>query len=248
MNGKNESFKRAVVNLQRFGLTFITGCPNASQTVEAIGQRFGPIYETFYGRIFDVKSVPDAKNIAYTSLFLGLHMDLMYFESPPGLQLLHCLKCTVKGGDSIFADSYRAVEILREQYPEHFETLCRVPVTFHYRNNGHLLHFRRPTISADTDLNQRYHVYYAPPFQGPLEVEGDQVPKFYAAFKKFSEIINDPGLLLKRQLRPGDCAIFVNRRVLHGRLAFDRVSGERHLQGTYVGIDGFKDLYRTLMY
>ncbi len=34
----------------------------------------------------------DPINIAYSNAGLDLHMDLAYFESPPGLQLLHCLQ------------------------------------------------------------------------------------------------------------------------------------------------------------
>ena len=33
--------------------------------------------ETFYGRTWDVVSLHDAKNIAYTNVSLGLHMDLL---------------------------------------------------------------------------------------------------------------------------------------------------------------------------
>ena len=31
-------------------------------------------------------------NIAYSGVKLIPHMDLVYYESPPGLQLLHCLR------------------------------------------------------------------------------------------------------------------------------------------------------------
>lgn len=31
-------------------------------------------------------------NIAYSNMALELHQDLPYYESPPGVQLLHCLK------------------------------------------------------------------------------------------------------------------------------------------------------------
>ena len=33
-------------------------------------------------------------NVAYSSAALGLHMDLAYYESPPGYQFLHCLRYT----------------------------------------------------------------------------------------------------------------------------------------------------------
>ena len=40
--------------------------------------------------------------------------------------------------------------------------------------------------------------------------------------------------------------MFANRRVLHGRTAFDATSGDRHLKGTYIGLDSLKDKLRVL--
>lgn len=39
------------------------------------------------------------------------------------------------------------------------------------------------------------------------------------------------------QLRPGDCAVFDNTRVLHARTGFTH-GGRRHLQGCYADLDG----------
>lgn len=231
--------------IRKYGFGFITKVPPKDEQVEALALNFGPIRETFYGRSWDVRSVPNAKNIAYTSLFLGLHMDLMYFEAPPGLQFLHCLESSVQGGDSLFVDSFKAVEELRQHHPIDFEVLTSVPVTFHYDNNGHYLRYRRTTIQLD-GLNQPYQVYYAPPFQGPMESNHDQVEAFYTAFKKFSSLLEDPKLLYQRKMDPGECVVFANRRVLHGRQAFDAQSGSRHLKGTYVDWDVLMDKYRVL--
>ena len=44
------------------------------------------------GTVFDVVSTDNPINIAYSNIALDLHQDLPYYESPPGLQLLHCLK------------------------------------------------------------------------------------------------------------------------------------------------------------
>lgn len=41
---------------------------------------------------FDVVSTPSPINVAYSPVGLDFHMDLIYYESAPGLQLLHCLK------------------------------------------------------------------------------------------------------------------------------------------------------------
>lgn len=232
--------------LQRYGIGFIKNVPiNDINMVETVAQRFGPIRETFYGRSWNVVSVPEAKNIAYTSLFLDLHMDLMYFESPPGLQLLHCLENSATGGESIFLDMHKIVSLMERDHPEEFRILTQVPVTFEYANNNHHLKFSRPTITVD-DLNHLVEVYYAPPFQGPLSAPADKVEKFYRAFKVLGEYMRDKSFVYEIRLNPGDCVVFANRRVLHGRQAFDGKSGRRHLKGTYVDWDVLMDRYRVL--
>jgi gamma-butyrobetaine dioxygenase len=75
---KDESaFRRVLVQLRDYGLAFMKNVPRNVNQVETVAQRFGPIRETFYGKSWNVKSDPNAKNIAYTSSYLGLHMDLM---------------------------------------------------------------------------------------------------------------------------------------------------------------------------
>ena len=43
-----------------------------------IAEKIGPIRETTYGRLWDVIVVPQAENIAYTSLHLSFHEDILY--------------------------------------------------------------------------------------------------------------------------------------------------------------------------
>lgn len=163
-----------------------------------------------------------------------------YFESPPALQFLHCLEASVDGGESIFLDSFKAVERLRAEDPAALAVLKRVPVTFHYMNNGHRMRYRRPTI-IEGGMNEPLQVYYAPPFQGPLDGRPEDMAEFYAAFKKFSALVSDERMMVEHRLRPGECVIFANRRVLHGRRSFDSTSGKRWLKGTYVDQDVFHD-------
>ena len=53
-----------------------------------------------------------AINLAYTTEALGPHMDLCYYESPPGLQLLHCMRNDdgVVGGESLLIDAFSVAE------------------------------------------------------------------------------------------------------------------------------------------
>ncbi|GAB5585988.1 hypothetical protein Unana1_00888 [Umbelopsis nana] len=241
---------KALKQLFDYGIVFLKNVPTEDSKVTEVAEKVGNIRESFYGRDFDVKSVAKSTNIAYTSLYLGFHMDLLYFEAPPGLQLLHSLKNSVTGGSSIFVDSFKAVEIMKKEHPEDYTALKEIPVTFHYVNDGHHMYYRRPTIVNDKFQeggSWGMHVNYAPPFQGPLDIDDPKDAKrFYRAFQTFADIVEDQNLRFELTLQPGELVIFANRRVLHGRTAFDPTSGDRHLKGTYLELDVFKDKFRVL--
>ena len=75
---------QAITQLSKYGILFISGVPNqetSNETCElrTLAERFGEIRTTFYGPLWDVvNGNNDGKNIAYTNLELGLHMDLLY--------------------------------------------------------------------------------------------------------------------------------------------------------------------------
>ena len=64
----------ALGHLLYYGLFFISSVPTESGSVSAIAERIGPLRNSIYGLTWDVKSVPSAENIAYTSGNLGFHM------------------------------------------------------------------------------------------------------------------------------------------------------------------------------
>ena len=47
-------------------------------------------------------------------------------------------------------------------------------------------------------------------------------------------------LKLQHRLKPGDCFIFNNHRMIHSRNAFNLNGGKRHLRGFYINIDFFR--------
>ncbi len=81
-------------------------------------------------------------------------MDLVYYESPPGLQMLACRKFErdVEGGESTLLDSVAVLEKFRKDYPVHFETLCRIPLRFQkihiHRAEPVCFIYHRPLISV----------------------------------------------------------------------------------------------------
>lgn len=78
---------RAITQLQRAGLLFVRGVPHTETSdagceLRRLVARFAEVRETFYGATWDVRDIVESRNIAYTSLYLGLHMDLQYVCFP----------------------------------------------------------------------------------------------------------------------------------------------------------------------
>ncbi|KAF9238091.1 hypothetical protein BU15DRAFT_48098 [Melanogaster broomeanus] len=257
----------AINQLTQSGLLFVTGVPNeqtSNETCELrkLANMFGELRTTFYGEMWDVKNVRNSRNIAYTNLDLGLHMDLLYFQHPPRYQILHSLRNRVVGGASIFVDGLHAASVLRKSHPADFDVLASTPVPFHYINDGHHLHYEHPTIelarhsSPDASTSSELpiqHLNYSPPFQAPLAPSTPS--SFYTALGKFSALLDDPVNRLEYTLREGDAVLFDNRRVLHARTAFtdagDTGEGQadganRWLKGCYLEADAILDRGRIL--
>ncbi|XP_031571476.1 uncharacterized protein LOC116305659, partial [Actinia tenebrosa] len=211
-----------LLQVNHHGISVVKKVPSEEDSILKVARKMGPVLRTIYGEVFDVISTPKPINIAYSSSYLPLHMDLAYYQSPPGIQLLHCFRFDpqVAGGESIFLDVFAVAESFRETHPEEFNTLVRVPATFqkiHFeRDYPVYLKYQRPHIS----LNHRKEIVaitWSPPFEGPLFVDEDDVEAYYNAYRKFNDAIEKSPLLLKFKLNEGELVAFNNIRVLHGR-------------------------------
>ncbi|KAF7188660.1 Gamma-butyrobetaine dioxygenase [Pseudocercospora fuligena] len=130
---------RAVYDMMKLlsshGLVFVKGIPQGKEdALIDIATRMGPMKDTFYGLTWDVRTVPSAINAAYTSSDLGFHTDLLYFQTPAHIQLLHCLQSSSSGGVSVFTDAFRSAADLFEADEEAFNTLASTPVNYHYNH------------------------------------------------------------------------------------------------------------------
>jgi len=164
---------------------------------------------SLYGKTFHVRvGERDGNNIAYTSAPLAPHMDLAYYESPPGMQLLHCVSMgrAVVGGESTLIDGMAAAHRLRELRPESFETLARCPATFVKQRDGAGMTYRRPhvglskegvgssetttTTTTATGDREIHTVYWSPPFEGPVCLPPEKVDRYYEAYADYECLLN----------------------------------------------------------
>ena len=239
--------------LHTHGLVFLHNVPDtiatdSSLSVANIVERIGSIRHTFYGRTWDVKSVPQAINVAYTNVFLGMHMDLCYLDNTPHLQFLHSMRARAPGGESMFSDSFHAAEIIRRDEPELWDALRTFPVVYNYFNAGQSYRQVRPTVvleNQDDPSSPIRWLNWSPPFQGPFANDigtvgnGKALRTYHAAVQKFNEIVNSPENVFELRMDEGTCVIFDNRRTLHARRSFDSTKGERWLKGSYMDRDVF---------
>ncbi len=79
-------------HIAEYGFCIVENVGVRNNTVKEIAELIAPVQKTIYGELFDVKVEINPINIAYSSAPLAFHMDLAYYESPPGLQFLHCIK------------------------------------------------------------------------------------------------------------------------------------------------------------
>jgi len=229
----------------RHGFAILRRVPTESGMVARVGDRIGHVRVTNYGRWFEVKSVPNPNNLAYTGLALGVHTDNPYRDPTPGVQLLHCLESDAPGGDSILVDGFRAADMLRTSDPEGFALLASVKQDYRFADREADLRARQPVITVDAD-GQVTDIHFNNRSKAPLDAPLEQIELWYRAYRAFARLLADPANALVIRLAPGDLLMMANQRALHGRTGFDPTKGRRHLQGCYVDKDGVESRWRVL--
>ena len=236
VSNDTEALRLWLGQVSEYGIALLRGVPVESGTITKVVEFFSCVHETNYGQVFDVRTVPDPTNLAYTTLALSTHTDTPYRDPEPTIQLLHCLVSSGQGGDSVLVDGFRAVEDLRLRHPQLFEELVKWPVRFSWGDDDTELSAEAPMIRVDVQ-GRVDRVRYQNSTMAPMRVPDDRMLPFYQAYRAFSELIACSNYQAILKLEPGDLIMFDNRRVMHGRTAYTE-PGERHLQGCYSDMDG----------
>ena len=224
--------------VRRYGFAVMTDVPRESGQLCKVAELFGYVRETNYGRWFEVRAEVNPNNLAYTNLGLQAHTDNPYRDPVPTMQILACLENSVEGGDSIVVDGFQVARRLREENARAFDLLSRYCARFEYAGStGVRLRAKKPIVELSPDGEMtaiRFNNRSAAPV---VDVPYDDMPDFYAAYRRFAELVEDSSMEVTFKLRPGELFIVDNMRVLHARKAFSG-SGKRWLQGCYPDRDG----------
>jgi gamma-butyrobetaine dioxygenase len=229
----------------RLGLTIVTGIEGGPEGGVAVAERAGFLRRTNFGTTFEVVSKPDPNNLAYTSHALPLHTDLANQEVPPGYQFLHCIANEAEGGGSVMCDGFAVAEDLRTADPEAFAVLSELEIPFRFHDRHYDIRGRYPVIIRDRQGAVR-EIRFNAHLVDIIDLDGDDLASFYRAYRVFMRMLRDPSYARAFRLVAGEMVVFDNRRVLHGRQAFNPATGFRYLNGCYVDRSEFLSRIRVL--
>jgi len=237
----------ALSHVATFGVCLVTDMPLTMDGTEAaLRSIVGPPRETLYGGMWD--TAPKQANVndtAYTNLGLDAHTDCTYLDDTPGLQCFNCVAQAGEGGSTIVVDGYAVVRALRSEHPSTFRFFASTPLVFHHIEKNCNVRATRRVIDLDPadrladPVQFRFNAYDL----APLTYLSDA--KLQAAYEHLavlSRLVRDERFITEYKLKVGECLVLDNRRVLHGRRAFQ---GYRNLIGCYVGADDWTQRLRS---
>ena len=95
---ESKEMYKLLKSFYEYGFVIVKNVPIENNYIVKFANSIGSIRPTNFGEYFNVKSVPNPNDLAYTSLALSPHTDNPYRKPVPCIQLLHCIENKVSGG------------------------------------------------------------------------------------------------------------------------------------------------------
>ena len=229
----------------KYGFVVVKKTPRNENFLISFANSIGVVRPTNWGIHFTVRSMPNANDLAYTSLPLKAHTDNPYRKPIPCVQLLHCIVNEVKGGLSTIVDGFAVANYMKKQNKDLFNILTTTNVRFRFTDKNIILENWGKIIELD-NKKEPIQIRHSSRLDYVPILEKKKMEKFYKARKLFSSICESNKFEIKFKMSPGDLIIFDNYRTLHGRTAFNTNEGKRHLKGCYIDYDSTEGKLRHL--
>ena len=227
------------------GVAIVTQMPDSDEGLTDLVKLMGHVRPTFFGEYFDVMTHIEPTNLAYTAKALELHTDTPAEDMAPGVQFLHCRANSVEGGANLFLDGVAVANDFREQFPEDFRILAETDVPFYCEHDTYDVRSRQRVIELDAHgevSGVTISQHMADVFDLPQHV----LDSYYPAFCRFGRMLQSDKYLMRFRIEAGECIVFDNHRIVHGREAYSATSGARYLRGTYADRGEMRSTYRAL--
>ncbi|MEZ4864669.1 MAG: TauD/TfdA family dioxygenase [Caldilineaceae bacterium] len=221
-----------LTTIRRLGLAIVTDMSKDLAAFERISTQVGLLRDMNWGKIFEIVAKPEGEYIANRGIALDAHSDASTREYMPGFQIFQCVENTSPGGESFWVDGFHIAALLRARHPDAYELLTTVPWEFANRARGSHYRWNAPILELDRH-GQLSSVRDTTWLRAPLCLDFDRVPQLFRAYRLFAGLKAARESQVERKLVEGDVAFVDNRRVLHGRRAFDPTHGLRHIRTCY---------------
>ena len=229
----------------KYGFVIVKNVPTKNDYIVDFANSIGSIRPTNFGEFFNVRSVPNPNDLAYTSLALSPHTDNPYRKPVPCIQLLHCIENEVSGGLSTLVDGFKVATHLRKNNLKYFKILTKIKVKFKFTDKDVVLENKGELIELD-EKNNFKQIRFNTRLDYVPALEKNQLNLYYEARKKISNLYNSKKFKIEFKLVPGDIIMIDNHRLLHGRTVYDANEGKRFLQGCYIDHDSSEGKLRHL--
>jgi gamma-butyrobetaine dioxygenase len=228
------------------GIAIVTAMPDTDAGLTDLVKVMGQVRPTFFGDYFDVRTHINPTNTAYTASALELHTDTPAEEHAPGVQFLHMRANTVEGGRNLFGDGVAAANDFRLIDPEGFRLLSTIDVPFFCEHDHYDMRSRQRVIELDahgevSGLTISQHMLDL------LDLDQELLDDYYPAFCRFGRLLQSERYIMNFTLKAGECIVFDNHRIVHGRAAYSATSGNRYLRGCYADRAEMRSTYRALV-
>ena len=231
--------------LHHKGIAIVKNAPIEKKSAFDVLHRISHVRETFFKTPFEVINIPKPNNSAYTAHALRNHMDLPWFELPPGYQFLHCLINDAQGGDSSAIDGFAVAEYLKKNHKDLFKILTKTKVRFRFVDKTIILENWGELIELNEN-DKIKQIRYSTRLDYVPALNKKELEKFYEARKLIADLYASSKFEIKFRLKKGDLLMMDNHRLLHGRTSYDISEGNRYLKGCYIDHDSTEGKLRHL--
>lgn len=228
------------------GVAILTEMPDSDEGLTETVRLIGHVRPTFFGDYFAVKTHIKPTNLAYTAKALEMHTDTPAEEMAPGVQFLHCRANSVEGGTNLFLDGVAVANDLRNEDPEAFRLLAETRIPYYCEHDHYDMRSRQRVIELDEN-GEVEGVTISQHMADIFDLPQEFLDSYYPAFCKFGRMLQSDRYLMRFRLEAGECIVFDNHRIVHGRAAYSATSGDRYLRGCYSDRGEMRSTYRALV-
>ncbi len=266
----NEALLSLLDRMLELGIAIIDNAPKNEESFRAVIERVGPLRQRYHPtNVFTLdRSDTNAQAIqhSYQVGALRNHTDVTAYDIPTGLQFLECLLYENPDNDrqaySTVVDGFKLAEVIKTENPWFYELLtteyipagrrrlCVEEKLGEHESSAKKYEweaYRRNHVIHLDENGEVYQVRYNHNTRIPLEVSDDKIHDLLAAYRRFSQLLQDPEYNAEFLVSPGQILVVDNWRILHGRTGIWNPNLKRIVLGAYLEEETFRCRRRILL-